>query len=100
MPNGPRELTWVAEYRVQSTETSALGTAVKRLFFTLRADDRAMQRISREDAKKYAFDWRDEPLLRVARGESFELETYDASGANASETIPQSASQFLVLFVR
>src|SRR5437763_4291728 len=38
-----------------------------------------MQRISREQARKYAFDWRDEPLLRVEPGEPFELETYDAS---------------------
>lgn len=38
-----------------------------------------MQRIDREQARKYAFDWRDEPLLRVRSGESFEIETYDAS---------------------
>ncbi|MGV3722885.1 MAG: acetamidase/formamidase family protein [Actinomycetota bacterium] len=38
-----------------------------------------MQRITREDARKYAFDWRDEPLLTVRCGESFEIETYDAS---------------------
>jgi len=38
-----------------------------------------MQRIDREQARKYAFDWRDEPLLRVEPGESFEIETYDAS---------------------
>jgi len=38
-----------------------------------------MQRLSRELARKYAFDWRDEPLLRVQPGESFVLETYDAS---------------------
>jgi acetamidase/formamidase len=38
-----------------------------------------MQRITREQARKYAFDWRDEPLLRVRRGESFEIETWDAS---------------------
>lgn len=38
-----------------------------------------MQRISREQARKYAFDWRDEPLLRVKPGEAFEIETYDAS---------------------
>jgi acetamidase/formamidase len=38
-----------------------------------------MQRISREKACKYAFDWEDEPLLRVRCGESFEVETYDAS---------------------
>ncbi|HZZ77824.1 MAG TPA: acetamidase/formamidase family protein, partial [Gemmataceae bacterium] len=38
-----------------------------------------MQRITREQARKYAFDWRDEPLLHVKPGETFELETYDAS---------------------
>ena len=38
-----------------------------------------MQKINRGDAKKYAFDWRDEPLLRVQPGESFEIETWDAS---------------------
>src|ERR1051325_346557 len=38
-----------------------------------------MQRIVREQARKYAFDWRDEPLLRVKPNESFELETYEAS---------------------
>jgi acetamidase/formamidase len=38
-----------------------------------------MQRIPRELARKFAFDWRDEPLLRVRPGESFEVETWDAS---------------------
>ena len=38
-----------------------------------------MQKINRVDAKKYAFDWRDKPLLRVQPGESFEIETWDAS---------------------
>jgi acetamidase/formamidase len=38
-----------------------------------------MQRIPRDQARKYAFDWRDEPLLRVRPGESFEVETWDAS---------------------
>lgn len=38
-----------------------------------------MQRISREQARKFAFDFRDEPLLCVQPGESFEVETYDAS---------------------
>jgi acetamidase/formamidase len=38
-----------------------------------------MQRIPRDLARKYAFDWRDEPLLRVQPGESFEVETWDAS---------------------
>jgi acetamidase/formamidase len=38
-----------------------------------------MQRIVRDQARKYAFDWRDEPLLRVRPGEVFEIETWDAS---------------------
>ena len=38
-----------------------------------------MQRIPRDQARKYAFDWRDEPLLRVQPGETFEIETCDAS---------------------
>src|ERR1700739_3254757 len=39
----------------------------------------SVQRILRDQARKYAFDWEDEPLLRVKCGESFEIETYDAS---------------------
>jgi acetamidase/formamidase len=38
-----------------------------------------MKRITRDQARKYAFDWQDEPLLRVQRGESIEIETEDAS---------------------
>ena len=38
-----------------------------------------MHRISREQARKHAFDWREEPLLRVRAGELFVIETYDAS---------------------
>ena len=38
-----------------------------------------MQKIPRELARKYAFDWEDEPLLRVQPGEAFEIETWDAS---------------------
>jgi amidase len=38
-----------------------------------------MQRITRDLSRKYAFDWEDEPLLRVQCGESFEIETHDAS---------------------
>jgi acetamidase/formamidase len=38
-----------------------------------------MQRILRDQARKYAFDWRDQPLLRVQPGETFEIETWDAS---------------------
>ena len=34
---------------------------------------------ARDQARKYAFDWRDEPLLHVEPGESFEIETWDAS---------------------
>jgi acetamidase/formamidase len=38
-----------------------------------------MKRINREKSRKFAFDWRDEPLLEVERGEPFEVETFDAS---------------------
>lgn len=38
-----------------------------------------MQRILRDQARKYAFDWEDAPLLRVQPGESFIVETWDAS---------------------
>src|SRR5438309_6867704 len=44
-----------------------------------KGETNAMQRIPRDQARKYAFDWEDEPLLRVRPGESFEIETYDAS---------------------
>jgi acetamidase/formamidase len=37
-----------------------------------------MQRITRDQALKYEFNWRDDPLIRVAQGESFQLETWDA----------------------
>ena len=38
-----------------------------------------MKLIPRELARKFAFDWRDEPLLTVEPGESFTVETFDAS---------------------
>ena len=38
-----------------------------------------MQRITRDQARKFAFDWRDKPLLHVQPGESFEIETWDAA---------------------
>ena len=38
-----------------------------------------MQKINRDQARKYAFDWRDVPLLRVQPGENVEIETWDAS---------------------
>jgi amidase len=51
-----------------------------------------MQRIVRELALKYAFDGRDEPLLLVERGETFEIETWDASAgyfkSQADKAIP------------
>jgi acetamidase/formamidase len=46
-----------------------------------------MKRIFRNDARKYALDWRDEPLLEVEPGETFAVETWDAStGYFRSET--------------
>ena len=33
----------------------------------------AMQRIGREQAVKFAFDWEDAPLLRVQPGERFAM---------------------------
>jgi amidase len=51
-----------------------------------------MQRINRAQARKYAFDWEDEPLLRVQPGESFEVEADDASSGyfrtTADKAIP------------
>lgn len=38
-----------------------------------------MKRITRDQANRFAFDWRDEPALHVEPGESFEIETDDAS---------------------
>lgn len=38
-----------------------------------------MQRLLRDDARKYAFDFREAPALTVEAGETFELETWDAS---------------------
>ena len=37
-----------------------------------------MQKITRDNARKYAFDWRDQPLLEVDCGETFAVETLDA----------------------
>jgi len=34
-----------------------------------------MQTIVRVRAKKYTFDWRDEPMLRVSEGETIAIET-------------------------
>ncbi len=57
-----------------------------------------MRRIVREQSCKYAFDWRDEPLLRVERGETFEIETWDASSgyfrSEEDKAIPALRSGF------
>ncbi len=57
-----------------------------------------MQRIHREQARKYAFDWEDQPLIRVKCGESFEIETYDASTGyfktEADKAIPSKRPGF------
>jgi acetamidase/formamidase len=51
-----------------------------------------MQRIPRDQARKYAFDWEDRPLLRVRAGEAFEIETWDAGTgyfkSSADKAIP------------
>src|SRR3954447_23007986 len=38
-----------------------------------------MQRIPRDRARKFAFDWRDEPLLTIRPNEAVEGENWDAS---------------------
>lgn len=38
-----------------------------------------MKRVPRDQSRKFAFDHRDVPVLKVACGESFEIETHDAS---------------------
>jgi amidase len=57
-----------------------------------------MKRIPREQARKFAFDWRDEPLLRVEPGEPFEVETFDASNGyiqtEEDKAIPARRSGF------
>ena len=45
-----------------------------------------MQKISREQAMKYEFDYRHEPLLRVRQGESFIIETEDAGSGLVRST--------------
>ena len=57
-----------------------------------------MKRISREQARKFAFDWRDETLIRVRCGESIEIETWDASSgffkSPSDEAIPVNRPGF------
>jgi len=51
-----------------------------------------MQRILRDQARKFALDYREEPQLRVQPGEAFEIETWDASSGyfktEADKAIP------------
>lgn len=37
-----------------------------------------MKKIIREDARKFAFDYNDKPLIHVKAGERLEIETWDA----------------------
>ncbi|HJN88881.1 MAG TPA: acetamidase/formamidase family protein [Verrucomicrobiota bacterium] len=57
-----------------------------------------MQRITRDQAQKFVFDWRDKPLLRVQPGESFEIETRDAGSGffktAADKAIPANRPGF------
>jgi amidase len=57
-----------------------------------------MQRIPRDLARKYAFDSRDTPLVRVRPGESFEIDTWDASTgyfqSEADQAIPAKRPGF------
>ena len=45
-----------------------------------------MQRITRDKAMQYEFDFHHEPLLRVAQGESFVIETEDAGSGQIRST--------------
>ena len=52
-----------------------------------------MQRINRESAMVYEFDWRHKPVLRVEQGESFVIETEDAGSGliRSSDVAPHIA---------
>ncbi|MEO2048934.1 MAG: acetamidase/formamidase family protein [Pirellulales bacterium] len=45
-----------------------------------------MQKLTRDHAIRYAFDWRDVPLLKVRCGETFEVETLDAGSGYFQST--------------
>ena len=57
-----------------------------------------MQLIPRDNAKKFALDWRDEAQLHVQPGESFEIETWDASSgyfkSAADKAVPANRPGF------
>ncbi len=75
-PRGHRDLRHrhCADARQPPAVTAACGLAPPRRHpLTRKRESQGafpLQRISREQARKYAFDWRDEPLLRVRPGES------------------------------
>ena len=62
-----------------------------------------MKSIPRELARKFAFDWRDEPVLKVQPGEVFEVETEDASTgffrSPEDKAIPYTAIVIVVTIV-
>ncbi|MDA1189203.1 MAG: acetamidase/formamidase family protein [Chloroflexi bacterium] len=45
-----------------------------------------MQKITRDKALKYEFNWRDKPLLHVKQGETFAVETWDAGSGLIEST--------------
>ena len=57
-----------------------------------------MQLIPRDEAKKYSFDWREEAQLSVRPGETFEIETWDASSgyfkSEADKAVPGKRAGF------
>ena len=67
-----------------------------------------VNKIPRDLARKYAFDWRDEPLVRLRPGDSVDIETYDAStgvplpepGVGSQQGEPQAFFADTQLFLR
>jgi acetamidase/formamidase len=57
-----------------------------------------MKKIIRDDARKFAFDYNDKPLLHVKAGERFEIETWDAGSgffkSAADKAIPGNRPGF------
>jgi acetamidase/formamidase len=57
-----------------------------------------MQKIIREQARKFAFDHSDKPILHVKPGERFEVETWDAGSgffkSSADKAIPGNRPGF------
>ncbi len=57
-----------------------------------------MQLIPRDEAKKFSFDWREEAQLSVRPGETFEIETWDASSgyfkSEADKAVPGKRAGF------